>query len=68
MLRGSDLSPFSGREVDLVKPVIAQLANLNAAQVSELAHQFAGWQAADDGEEIPHETVFVAEPRPLSRE
>lgn len=67
-LREPDLSPFTGPEVDLVQRVIAQLANLNATEVSELSHQFAGWQAADDGEEIPYETVFVAEPRPLSRD
>ena len=67
-LREPDLSPFTGSEIDLVQRVVAQLRDLNASEVSALSHQFAGWRAADPGEEIPYETVFVGDPRELTSE
>ena len=67
-LREPDLEPFSGREIDLVQRVISELWDLSATEVSDLSHRFVGWQVADHGEDIPYETVFVGEPRPLTQE
>lgn len=67
-LREPDLGEFTGEEVALVQRVLRQLEGLNATQVSDLSHEFAGWKAAEPGEDIPYETVFVGEPRPLTSE
>jgi hypothetical protein len=67
-LREPDTARFSGPELDIVNRVIRDLWELNATEVSDLSHRFAGWQAADLGETIPYETVFVGQPRPLSPE
>jgi len=65
-LREPDLSLFSTEELEVVRRVIQDLWELNATEVSDLSHRFAGWQAAASGEEIPYETVFVDEPRRLT--
>jgi len=67
-LREPDVTLFSAPELELVSRVIRDLWKLNATEVSDLSHRFAGWQAADLGETIPYETVFVGQPRPLSPE
>jgi hypothetical protein len=67
-LREPDLSLFSAEELEVVRRVIRDLWELNATEVSDLSHRFAGWQAAAPGEEIPYETVFVDEPRRLTDE
>ena len=67
-LREPDLALFSAEELAVVRRVIRDLWELNATEVSDLSHRFAGWQAAAHGEEIPYETVFVDEPRRLTDE
>lgn len=67
-LRDPDASIFSGEEIALVHQVIRDLWELNATEVSDLSHRFAGWQAAELGETIPYKTVFVDQARPLTRE
>jgi hypothetical protein len=67
-LREPTVSVFTAEELDIVRTVIDDLRDLNATEVSDLSHRFAGWQAAEIGEEIPYNTVFVDEPRPLTRE
>jgi hypothetical protein len=67
-LREPDVSVFSAEELDVARTVISELWDLNATEVSDLSHRFVGWQAAEIGEEIPYETVFVDEPRPLTQE
>ncbi len=67
-LREPDLSVFTAQELDVARSVISELWELNATEVSDLSHRFAGWQAADLGEEIPYETIFVDEARPLTLE
>lgn len=59
-LRDPDLGCFSGAEIALVDEVIRRLWNLTAAEVSDLSHQFVGWEAFGDREDIPYETVFVS--------
>jgi len=65
-LREPDLSLFSASEIDLARRVVRELAPLNATEVSDLSHRFAGWQATEIGEDIPYATVFVDEPRPFT--
>ncbi len=67
-LREPDVSVFGAEELDLLRDVISDLWELNAAEVSDLSHRFVGWQASDIREEIPYNTVFVDASRPLSVE
>jgi hypothetical protein len=67
-LREADLGLFSSQEIDLVRDVVEELWNSNASEVSELAHQFLGWQAAAEGDTIPYETGLLSAPMPLSEE
>lgn len=53
---------FSAEELSVVDDVIAELAVMNAAQVSELSHRDAGWQLVGEGETIPYELAFVLAP------
>lgn len=66
--REPDLSLFSGEEIAIVDQVIRELWNLNATEVSDLSHQFIGWQIAREGEEIPYSTVRLGTPRPPTPE
>jgi len=67
-LREADLAAFSAQEIDVVRDVITELWNMTGAEVSDLSHQFVGWQVAAPGEEIPYGTVRISPPRPLSPE
>jgi hypothetical protein len=66
--REPDFSLFSAKEIDLIGSVIEELRDSNATQVSELSHQFIGWQVARMKEDIPYSTVFLGTPRPLTQE
>lgn len=65
-LREAELDGFSASEIDLVRDVIDELRPLSARQISDLSHEFVGWQAADHGDDILYETVFVSEMRELT--
>lgn len=67
-LREPDIKAFTSEEIALIHRVIQGLEKLNSTEVSDLSHQFVGWQIAEQGEEIPYETVFVAPARPLTDE
>jgi hypothetical protein len=62
--REPELSLFSGAEIAIVHQVLARLAGLSATDVSELSHQFIGWQLAGEGEDIPYSTALLGQPRP----
>ena len=63
--RRADRSVFSSSDLQLIDEVLDGLRDSNGSQVSNLSHEFIGWQVVDLGEEIPFETVYVSEPRPL---
>lgn len=63
-----DLTAFTDDELALIDDVLAELRHSSGAEVSDLSHEFIGWQLAEYGEEIPYETVFVEPPRPLTPE
>jgi len=62
--REPDLALFSGTEIAIVHDVLERLRGLNATDVSELSHQFIGWQLAEEGEDIPYSTALLGHPRP----
>ncbi len=59
-LREPDLSIFSGIEIAIVNQVIEEFKNRSAKYVSDLSHEFIGWQAAELNETIPYETALVS--------
>lgn len=54
------LDRFSAREIDLVAQIIDGLWGSNANEVSGIAHKFVGWRAANMHEDIPYETILIA--------
>ncbi len=58
-LRAADTSVFTASELETIDGVLADLAGLNARQVSDLSHDEAGWRLTDDGEVIPYESALV---------
>lgn len=62
--REPDLAPFSGAEIAIIHDVVERLRGFNATDVSELSHQFIGWQLAEEGEDIPYSTALLGHPRP----
>lgn len=57
---------FTEDELRLVEAILAELRYSNGKNVSDISHRFIGWQAAEDGDDIPYETVFVDPPRKLT--
>jgi hypothetical protein len=50
--RLADLSEFSGPEVDLFDEVVERFWDRNASDISDLSHEFIGWQLTDINEAI----------------
>ncbi len=63
-LREPNLDIFHAREIALVDDFINEFWGMNATQISELSHEFRGWQLAEDGEDIPYEMSLVEFERP----
>ena len=60
-LRSANLSLFSAGEIALVDQVLEWSKNAKASDVSRYTHSWHGWIAAQEGETIPYETVFISE-------
>ena len=60
-LREPDLSAFSGTEIAIVDEVIEDFWEADGKMASDFSHEFLGWKIANDGDEIPYESVFVSE-------
>ncbi|NOY30424.1 MAG: SocA family protein, partial [Planctomycetes bacterium] len=58
-LREADLSRFSSDEIALVTALIEEYWGRTATQLSDLSHEFRGWQLAEYGEDIPYELMLV---------
>ena len=58
-LRQPQLGLFTTAEIAVVDEVIEALENRTASEVSQLSHQLAGWQLAEDGETIPYHSVLL---------
>jgi len=59
-LREPDLSLFSASELHVVDRVIEKCRPMSAAYISEVSHQFPGWEYAKDYEVIPYDTVYLS--------
>lgn len=61
--REANLDVFRPRDIALADYVLRQLRDNDATEVSNLSHEFIGWQLAGDREDIPFETIFLGDPR-----
>ena len=50
---------FTDNELSKVDSVVESVRNLNATELSELAHNLLGWRIAADRQVIPYETIFL---------
>lgn len=66
-LRKPNLDLFTGPEIATVQNVIQDLRGVTAEDTSDLSHQMVGWMVVEDGETIPYNTAYFANP-PLSLE
>jgi len=58
-LREPDLSAFSGKEIALVDETIQCFAHLSANRISEVSHDFIGWQTVNENETIPYASALI---------
>ncbi|MEX2139770.1 MAG: Panacea domain-containing protein [Pirellulales bacterium] len=63
-LRDARLEEFTADEIALVSELIRDCWGKNATEISLMSHRFRGWKMAEDGEDIPYETVLVQFQRP----
>jgi hypothetical protein len=61
--REANLDVFRSRDIALADYVLRHLRDNDATEVSNLSHEFIGWQLAGDQEDIPFETIFLGDPR-----
>lgn len=61
--RAANLDVFTDDEMQTIDDVLAQLAGMTAAQVSDLSHQEPGWRLTEIGETIPFSTAFLDFPQ-----
>jgi len=61
-LRRPNLDIFSGAEIAMVDRVIESMQDVTAELASGLSHNLVGWLVAEDGETIPYNTIYFANP------
>jgi hypothetical protein len=61
-LRKARLELFSGAEIALVDNIIDSLREVDAESTSRMSHEMVGWLVARDGDTIPYDTVYFANP------
>lgn len=66
-LRKPNLNIFTGEEIALVDRMIESMEGVKAEDVSEMSHNLVGWLVADEGETIPYNTIYFANP-PITEE
>jgi len=60
-LRAADLSKFTAKEIALVDEVLQFCRSAAGAGLSRYTHNWHGWIAAEEGETIPYEKVFISD-------
>jgi len=66
-LRTPNLDLFTGTEIAMVDRMIEAMQGVRAEDVSEMSHTLVGWLVAEQGDTIPYNTIYFANP-PLSEE
>ncbi len=63
-LRPPRVGLFTAEQIALVDDLVQTLWGHNASDVSMLSHMEAGWRVAEEGGDIPYESVFLSSERP----
>lgn len=58
-LRPPRLKGFTAEEIAIITQVLTEFRSKNAKDVSDLSHQFAGWELAGNKELIPYQVALV---------
>jgi hypothetical protein len=66
-LRKPNLDIFTGAEIAQVDRVIESMQDVNAELASDISHNLVGWLVTEEGETIPYNTIYFANP-PLTEE
>ncbi len=61
-LRTADLTKLKGSDIEVIDSVLKRLSDMNAAQISEYAHNDVPWLTTEDGQVIEYESVFYRTP------
>lgn len=61
--RSPKMSLFSPEELEVIDRIIAENYGATAASVSDVSHEFIGWQVARQGERIPYGTAWLSTPQ-----
>lgn len=61
-LRKPNLDIFTGAEIAMVDRVIESTQDYTADITSEMSHNLVGWLVAEEGETIPYDTIYFANP------
>ena len=59
---------FSEKELDIMDDVYEQIRPTKAGEISDLSHDFLGWQVANWEEVIPYATTLIQQRRLTQRE
>lgn len=63
--RQPDLTVFTDMEINIINRVIDRFRNKTAKEISDISHEYVGWQLSNYYEKIPFETAFISN-RPLT--
>jgi hypothetical protein len=66
-LREPQLDKFNGNEIALVDRLIKRFWGMSGTAISELSHEFVGWQIVEMGETIPY-SLALLDTRPLTEQ
>ena len=67
-LRAPKLNVFSPEEIDMINSVVDEFWGASAREMSDLSHEFAGWELAEEGDTVPYEVALVGTREPTSGE
>ncbi|MBZ0256852.1 SocA family protein [bacterium] len=56
-----DLSGFSPYEISIIDSQLEYFKDMSAGSLSDLSHQFIGWQVIENGKNIPYGTALLQE-------
>jgi len=61
-LRNPKLEIFDGAEIAMVDRVIESMPDVTAELASDISHNLVGWLVVNEGETIPYNTIYFANP------
>ena len=63
---GADVSLLTELDSQILSSNVRRFWGISADGVSNLSHRLFGWQTTPNGKEIPYNSAYVGDPRPLN--